>query len=401
MTAKVREVKRLHREAMRLADESFVARIENDRKRYLHFTRLALEKETAAAGLMIDEDVEPTRSVLHRSAATLAFRCELYEEAKRLIYRALAGNAPADIEEELNDLLGNVKLALAGWRLRKHELQMSLEGNEVGYGFVSVNELSARATTIHDMVQIAVKSGIRRMENYTEDMLDNLNEVAPYIVGFSPGSFNLSLRFGTPLQSELPGFEEFDDIIEPFLENLRLFDLGKYEALEENIVDPVDYRDFVNSAKELAPDGERISTVKFQARVRDQLQIVSFNRLQGELSEVPMPQLPDTVGEHQTTATKKDETQKGVLRVADALGKTECVLVTDDDKKWTIEGPEETLDEIVRAYFKRRVEVKGKRMRKRNLVDRIWLDNKESVKIIDDTSDVNSSSSSAKSLLLE
>ena len=80
---------------MEFADESFVARLEKDRDRFLHYTRLALEKEAAAADLMVDEDVEPSRSVLHRSAATLAWRCEACTTvAKRLIYRALAGNPP-------------------------------------------------------------------------------------------------------------------------------------------------------------------------------------------------------------------------------------------------------------------------------------------------------------------
>ena len=139
-----------------------------------------------------------------------------------------------------------------------------------------------------------------------------------------------------------------------------MFERGEYYTLEENIVDPVDYRAFVSAAKELAPDGDKVSSVKFQARVGDQLQIVTFSRLQGELSEVPIPELPETIGEPQTTPTEKDETQRGVLKVADAMEKTECVVVTDDDEKWTIEGPEDTLDEIVRTYFKRRVEVKGK-----------------------------------------
>ena len=97
---------------MEYSDHSFVARIEQDRERYLHFTRLALEKEAAAADLMVDEDVEPTRGVLHRSAATLAWRCGEYDRAKKLIYRALAGNPRGDIERELNDLLTKVRLAL-------------------------------------------------------------------------------------------------------------------------------------------------------------------------------------------------------------------------------------------------------------------------------------------------
>jgi hypothetical protein len=50
-------------------------------------------------------DFEPTRSVLHRSAASLAVECCQLREAERLIGRALAGNPPPDIADELRDLL--------------------------------------------------------------------------------------------------------------------------------------------------------------------------------------------------------------------------------------------------------------------------------------------------------
>jgi hypothetical protein len=43
--------------------------------------------------------------VLHRSAASLAIECAQLREAERLIGRALAGNPPADIADELRDLL--------------------------------------------------------------------------------------------------------------------------------------------------------------------------------------------------------------------------------------------------------------------------------------------------------
>ncbi len=112
MLLKVQTVSRLHKEAMDYTDRSFTARRLNDRNGFLYFSKLAYEKEKEAAQLLKDEDIEPTRSILYRSAATLAFRCEMHQEAKRLIYKALAGNPPDDIEEELNDLLGKVKLAL-------------------------------------------------------------------------------------------------------------------------------------------------------------------------------------------------------------------------------------------------------------------------------------------------
>ena len=112
MNDKIQSVSRLHKEAMDYTDRSFTARRLNDRNGFLYFSKLAYEKEKEAAQLLKDEDIEPTRSILYRSAATLAFRCEMRQEAKRLIYQALAGNSPDDIEEELNDLLGKVKLAL-------------------------------------------------------------------------------------------------------------------------------------------------------------------------------------------------------------------------------------------------------------------------------------------------
>ena len=110
---KVEQVSALHREAMEYTDESFVARGLNERDEYLRLTRLAFEKERSAADLLANEKVEPSRAILHRSAATLAYRCEKHEEAKRLIHRALAGSPPRDIEVELIELLGKVNLALA------------------------------------------------------------------------------------------------------------------------------------------------------------------------------------------------------------------------------------------------------------------------------------------------
>ncbi len=205
MTTKARRVNQLHLEAMEFADESFVARLEKDSERFLHFTRLAFEKEAAAAELMLNElDVEPTRSVLHRSAATLAYRCEMYEEAKRLIYRALAGNPLPDIEYELNDLLEKVDHALLG----------CAETN------------------------------------------------------------------------------------------------GNYRATDE------------------------------------------------------------------TTS------KVGFLKVADVDGKSECKLITEANETWTIQAPVETMNEIVRAYFNRRVEVEGKQMKKMRLVKRILLETPDQVRAV-------------------
>lgn len=100
---------KLHNEAMDKAEEAFLFQ----RKGYLVFfeqtTREALEAETAAATLIAPYvDMEPTRSVLHRSAAALALDLGEWRIAERLICTALSGSPPPEIAEELRDMLETV-----------------------------------------------------------------------------------------------------------------------------------------------------------------------------------------------------------------------------------------------------------------------------------------------------
>lgn len=382
MTTKVQTVNRLHHEAMEYSDLSFVARLHGNREEYLRFTRLALLKEAAAADLMVDEDVEPTRSVLHRSAATLAWRCEEYGWAKKLIYRALLGNPPSFVERELNDLLGTVSLAIEGQHLQRHEIQMSLAGNAVGNGLISVRDLLTRANAIPKLLQLSVKSRMRLLGDYSEDELSSVGMVSPLISGIAPGSFILTFRFAGGQQFARHGFEQFDKTVMPFFENIRLLEKGYQSDLLDNIGDPKDYRAFLKAARPLAPDGDRISSVKFQADSGTSLELVSLSRTRASFSDIPLPPLPDE--EVVFTATEHEVCKSGILSVADALEQTECVLVTDNGNKWELEGPEDTMDEIVRTFFKRKVEVRGKRMRKTNLVNRIRLSTVDDVGIAAD-----------------
>jgi hypothetical protein len=102
----MQDLETLHREAMELVDQALLARQQGDTETVMALARAAFIKERAAADLVADQfDLEPTRSVLHRSAAVLAIECHQLRDAERLIGRALAGNPPDDIADELRDLL--------------------------------------------------------------------------------------------------------------------------------------------------------------------------------------------------------------------------------------------------------------------------------------------------------
>jgi len=99
-------IKDLHHEAMRLADQASDLRRQGAEQDANARLRDALEHERQAAELAAaDLSLEPTRSVLHRSAATLAWQCGEYREAERLITTALSGSPPETVAEELRDLL--------------------------------------------------------------------------------------------------------------------------------------------------------------------------------------------------------------------------------------------------------------------------------------------------------
>jgi hypothetical protein len=102
-------VKDLHHEAMRLVDEAELARRNGNAQVARERLREAFDHERQAADLVAgDLFQEPTRSVLHRSAASLALECGELREAERLIAEALSGNPPDEIADELRGLLGQL-----------------------------------------------------------------------------------------------------------------------------------------------------------------------------------------------------------------------------------------------------------------------------------------------------
>ncbi|WP_133271090.1 sugar transferase [Hymenobacter radiodurans] len=100
--------KQLHHDAMDSLHQAEAALMQRDITLYKQNLRSALELETSAAFLLKDKiTAEPTRSVLFRSAASLALSCGDYKKAQDLIIQALHGNPPQEIKNELLDIFSN------------------------------------------------------------------------------------------------------------------------------------------------------------------------------------------------------------------------------------------------------------------------------------------------------
>jgi hypothetical protein len=105
------QIQELHQQAMDLAEMAQVAKLRNNLDLASQLSRQAFKKERLAAELITNDfAAEPTRSILHRSAATLAIDCGEIHSAEHLIATALSGNPPPEIAEELKDLFVQINI---------------------------------------------------------------------------------------------------------------------------------------------------------------------------------------------------------------------------------------------------------------------------------------------------
>ena len=102
-----------HNKAMDFAERAFIAQIRGPRKNSIKFFEKALEYELEAISKLEAEGrTEPTYSVLHRSAGTLALHCNQPQRARKIVTKALSQDPHPEIAEELRELQYQISLFL-------------------------------------------------------------------------------------------------------------------------------------------------------------------------------------------------------------------------------------------------------------------------------------------------
>lgn len=353
------DLKTLHRQAMDFAEMAEMAKLRGELEQATDLFRQAFEYERdAASSIESDAAAEPTRSVLYRSAASLALDYGDLREAERLIAIALVGDPPQGIAEELRDLLEQVyfqrHLELRGWTLDRDEVQLSIAGKSVGFGIASSDEFVDRIQNFEKLIYRTAerKSGAKyREQGGPKKAIRKDFEV--YMSVPRAASFAVSLKVGaTQSQPTLPF--EFG-ILDELLACLELFDEANDEALKEKIPEKPYYRNFVGLARKLAPDGDDVNLVGF-TRVRNgEEQRVALTRLRDDISTVEQP---DTAQQ-----TEELVTVRGSLEYADGRGSRQGVIKLEekDGKTYDIIVPEGMMSDIVRPLWGNQVIVKGYR----------------------------------------
>jgi hypothetical protein len=353
-------VRELHNRAMILALESQTARDSGWRKQAITLASQAMSLEAEAAGLLAKEpSTEPTRSILYRSAAALAYQAGDYVTALRLAADGLSGYPPPTVQQELIDLFEQITMAehlrVRGAELDPAQVQLSLAGQAVGHGLVPFDTFRTR---IEAFLSILKKSALRSIG--AEFKKDSRQLFVPIISAPRPGSFSVTVELAYKPNVNVDMFVTQGGIIDDVAESIALFNAQNFDQLRARIEQEDYYIHFLAQAKRLAPDGERISHVGITTPSRSVSLTLTSREVNLPHSAVPVesPALGavDSIAASETPGIESvPRSYSGVLVLADRRGEGVIGLLTDEGETLLL-TVQSAMDEYVRSFFGGRVE---------------------------------------------
>ena len=353
------EINELHNKAMDFAELALIQRLQGNGKEAQDLVRQALEFERAAIQAL-EEPIEPTFSVLHRSAGSLALQCGELRLAEQLASYALAQEPPFEIAEELRDLVEQVNfqrhLQLKGVELGPDEVQMSLSGREVGFGMVNSVEFVGRVGDASRLIgRIADR---QRRSPFSEHGPKKITrESFPLLVSLPrAASFAVTLRVGRPTgQQHLPS--EAQEIVDEFLDVMEILESSAdLRVLQERIPEAPYLRNFLGLVKKIAPDGDRVQQVGFTVRRGNRERRVSVMK---PAARMPLPSSVELPAEIKKPS--KSVEFRGTLRFADAIGddSSKIKIVDSHGKSHSVIVPLGMMNDIVRPMWDSEVVIRG------------------------------------------
>ncbi|MBK5276936.1 MAG: hypothetical protein JJE30_18070 [Desulfuromonadales bacterium] len=352
-------IETLHNEAMDLAELAHIAKSKDDRDTFLELSKKAFELEKKAA-LAVAQDftLEPTRSILCRSAASLAMDCTEYREAEKLISLALWGNPPINIAEELRDLLETVQfsrhLETKGMELAGSEFQMSLSGKAIGHGVISSKEFIDRVDFVEKLLfRTAERKKGKPFKERGRKEAGMKEDLQLFLSAPRAASFAITFKFGQSKdQPHLPEIDPAIVVVDEVLECVKLVNEGNDAELKTRINDEAYLQNFLALTKQIAPDGNQITQVGFT---------VSRN---GKTTQTPLTVPKDKISIIGQSKLPSNEVKRisvtGSLRYANSMKSMHLIkLVDNDGKSHNVVVPEGMMTDIVKPLWEDVVVVTG------------------------------------------
>jgi hypothetical protein len=359
------KIEALHNQAMDLAEKAIILRIRKRIDESIDVFNEAFLLEKEAAMLLKDlYEFEPSRSIMFRSAASLALNARLFRDAEKMIAIGLSGNPSESIADELRNLYENINfekhLQLRGVTLTDSDVQLSLAGSAVSYGMIKADEFIRRAEIINNMTirtaERLLNRPFREKRQVPKEIKENFET---YYSIPRAASFALTLRIGyRPKIYDL--FEDNDIqtvVIDEIIENIKMVNNRDEKKLKEKIADENYFSNSLALIKKLSPDNKAVSLVGLTAIRNGNDNKVAFTRTTEEIKLAPIVHNLDV-------SSMEEIIICGKLDYADA-NKSDIKLKAEDGESYTIYVPKGLLADIVKPYWEQYVTIKGKRQEKK------------------------------------
>lgn len=356
----------LHQHAMDIAEEAFYFKRRGAMAEAKHLFAQALSLERRAAELLpASEENEPSRSILFRSAASLAYNADDFASADRLITLGLAGFPPKEVRDELWALYEDIRFAghlqSHQMELDPHQFVLSLNGAGVASGVAPADQVMTRVERLRTVVYRTAERLLAVPYRLTGGVSKEFkNRYELFFVSWSPGSFSVSFQVGRPLeQLALFGDEaqhtepvEPNAVINEVIDCLRLFEFDRDAELSARIPDDLYRENFIGLAKEIAPDGNTVQSVGLISYGSNESPPLVLKRNRKQLrAAVSSP------GSSVQVTDATEEIYRGTLFYAntplDLNRKTGQVklLESESKKKMTINVPIALMKDVVQPYY--------------------------------------------------
>jgi len=351
----------LHQRAMEFAYQAYIARKRGDTARAVNLAREALQIEIKAAEKLPPlAESEPTRSILYRGAASLAYQAKEFQLALKLIREGQTPYAPEEILADLEILHQDVRLAFylqeIGLTLSNEEALIYLRGQATGYGTIVYKEFTHRLKAVITLIERTFERlslrDYRRSGHAASQFFEPMIATAP------PGSFAFKLQLAINEASQASLLVDPQSIIGEIVTNIEIATIYGVDELKKRFYAQTKNEEQANSyllnfmatTKQFAPDGKcieqaGITTAKHQILLTPAQSKTIQENLQFVMSEekTSSGQPIDIIGE--LDRADKRENQIGITEE-----KTQ--------KRYTVEI-QEGLEDVVRSYFGERVRIKG------------------------------------------
>ena len=333
--------------------------------------RRALFEQALESGMKAIAELENleyhdlTYSVIHRSIAATALDCGKYELAQQLAAKPLARNPHPAIVPELLEVMhrANFQLRLRqqGLTLAPDEVEMILDGPAVGNdGTIPWTDWRSRITTVIDFFNAIVK--------------DSAFKPPIYISPPHASSFAVKIKLGSPIASSV-AFDGFDPIpvyVDKFMNYMSAVNQLDLRYLKTQFNDQTERQSFLETARSIAPDGERVAHVNFiQTRPNSENRTVEITTTVSALPKPADIKEPDVPKEEEPTEVEFI----GRLLVADGrVESNDQITIVHGNTEQPIRIPEdESIYDIIREMWNRQVQAIATRSKDEFVLKQIKL----------------------------